>query len=260
MRVRYIRWVLLAVIASLLLVPAAAFAARGGDDRVSSRDIISHVITYYNHNGKDHPGNGPPGGGDPTPTPPPEPVDHSTHFALLPGARASSLVNYVVEDPGIAGAVDAVVASFDAWDAVSGIDFTFDGTASVNSNSEATAPNGTNTVSWALFTGNTKALAVTVLWIDDANGNGVWDGGEAIVETDMIFNNRQTWAVAANSPRGKWFDIQNVGTHEAGHFAGLDDQDQWDDETMFFSAGSKETKKRTLEPGDIAGAVALYGP
>ena len=29
---------------------------------------------------------------------------------------------------------------------------------------------------------------------------------------------------------------------------------------MFFSAGPKETKKRSLEPGDIAGAQARYGP
>ena len=257
---RFIRWFLVVVVASLLLVPAAAFAARGGDDHVSSGNIISHVITHYEHNGKNHPGGGPPPGGDPTPTPEPETVDHSTHFELLPGARASSLVNYVVEDPGIVGAVDAVVASFDAWEAVSGIDFTFDGTASVNVNAEVTAPNGTNTVSWALFIGNTKALAVTLLWIDDANLNGVWDDGEAIIETELIFNSRHTWAVAENSPNGKWFDIQNVGTHEAGHFVGLDDQDQWDDETMFFKAGSKETDKRSLEPGDIAGAVALYGP
>ena len=257
---RFTRWLFVVVVASLLLVPAAAFAARGGDDHVSSGDIISHVITHYAHNGKNHPGGGPPGGSDPTPTPTPEPGDHSTHYVLLPGPRVSSAVSYVVEDPGITGAVDAVVASFDAWDAVSGIDFTFDGVEPVNANAELTAPNTKNTVSWALFIGNTKALAVTILWINDANRNGVWDAGETIFETDMIFNSRHTWALAENSPNGKWFDIQNVGTHEAGHFVGLDDQDQWDDESMFFKAGSKETDKRSLEPGDIAGAVALYVP
>jgi hypothetical protein len=188
---------------------------------------------------------------------------------LLPGPRADTSVTYVVEDPGLEGAVTAVESSFEAWEDVSGIDFTFDGTAPVNASTEVSGPNGTNTVSWALLTGTlTNAVAATVLWIDDSNpSNGVWDAGELILETDLLFNSKFKWAVDPDGEgpqkpdaKGKWFDIQNVATHEAGHFVGLDDQSQWDDETMYFSVSPRETKKWSLEPGDIAGAQALFGP
>jgi hypothetical protein len=252
-----IRWLLPFLIAPLVVSPALMFAAE------RQAPVRGHVIPYVIVHDARGGIPGPPGGG---PTPPP--TDHTTHYVLLPGARSSSAVTYVVEDPGIAGAVSAVQSSFDAWNAASGIAFSFGGTASVNPNVEIAGPNGTNTVSWALLVGSwTNALAVTISWIDDDNGNNTWDAGEEILESDLLFNSKYKWAVdpdgegpAKPAVNGKWYDIQNVGTHEAGHFVGLDDQNFWDDETMFYAAAAKETKKRSLEPGDIAGAQALYGP
>ena len=56
-------------------------------------------------------------------------------------------MTYVVEAPGIPGAMDEVRASFDAWVAVSGISFTFGGTASVSANAEVAGVNGSTIVS-----------------------------------------------------------------------------------------------------------------
>ena len=107
---------------------------------------------------------------------------------------------------------------------------------------------------------------MTILWINDTDGDGRWDDGEPIEETDTFFNSKYKWAVDpdAEGPlkpdtKGKWYDIRNIGTHEAAHTVGLDDQTQWDDETTYFTGGAKETKKISLEPGDIAGAQSLYG-
>ncbi len=256
-------WRVVAVTALLLLVPAASLEARGVDP--VRPDIIPHVTVDFEHNGKNHGGGGPPGGGgggggD----------GHTEHYVLQPGkwAGTNPSITYVVEDPGLSGAVAAVEASFKAWDAASGINFTFSGTASVNANAEVSGSNGTNTVSWALLTGGwTNALAVTITWISDSNGNGVWDSGEPIVEADILFNSKYKWAIAEDSPRGKWFDIENVSAHEVGHVvglghvgAGVHTLDRDEEQTMFLSAPPKEIKKRSLElDGDSLGAVALYG-
>ena len=102
---------------------------------------------------------------------------------LLPGTWTDVNITYVVEDPGIDGAVTAIEDSFDAWADASGIDFTFDGTASVNANIEASGPNNSNTVSWARLVGSwTNALAVTIIWVNDTDEDGLWDSGENIVE------------------------------------------------------------------------------
>ena len=56
--------------------------------------------------------------------------------------------------------------------------------------------------------------------------------------------------------------MRNVGTHELGHVVGLDDlyPAQYRDLTMYGYSAAKETKKITLENGDIAGTQAIYGP
>ena len=54
-------------------------------------------------------------------------------------------------------------------------------------------------------------------------------------------------------------DLLNIAVHEVGHGAGLTHPDQTCvDETMYAYAAEGETKKRTLNDGDIAGIKALY--
>ena len=55
-------------------------------------------------------------------------------------------------------------------------------------------------------------------------------------------------------------DFENIVTHEHGHVFGLDDlyTSTCSEETMYGYATEGETKKRTLESGDIMGIQRLY--
>ncbi len=53
-------------------------------------------------------------------------------------------------------------------------------------------------------------------------------------------------------------DVQNTVTHEAGHYLGLDHPPDHPEATMYASAPSGETSKRTLAADDINGICAIY--
>jgi hypothetical protein len=55
-------------------------------------------------------------------------------------------------------------------------------------------------------------------------------------------------------------DLQNIATHELGHGVGLGDLDDSDnsEKTMYGYSTWGETKKRTLDLGDITGIKVLY--
>ncbi len=251
----------LAVVALVAgLIPANAVLAAGKGQGVTNgaKNLLPHVIIHYTHNGKDHPGGGPNGGGDDGVD---DTVNHSTHFSLLPGkwADVSAPIAYVVDGSFAPdGAVAAIDASFASWDTEAAIDFAVTvALSTIDANAELTGPTGQNTVTFRLLAGLPDALAVTILWFNNDDGDGTWNG-EPIEEADIFFNTKFKWAIAEDGARGKWYDIQDVATHEAGHVVGLG-HTPFNDETMYFSAASKETKKRSLELGDIAGAVSLYG-
>lgn len=99
-------------------------------------------------------------------------------------------------------------------------------------------------------------VAVTVIW-------GIFGGpmsGRQIVECDMVFNDAlpESWG-DATVQSGVW-DVQDIATHELGHVAGLGDlySTAAMQQTMYGYASPDETKKRTLESGDIAGIKVLY--
>lgn len=76
-------------------------------------------------------------------------------------------------------------------------------------------------------------------------------------EADTIFNTYHPWG-AYGEPN--MYDVQNVATHEFGHWLVLLDQykpwDYWD--TMYYSTYRGETRKRTLAGDDERGIRAIY--
>ncbi|MEM3986606.1 MAG: matrixin family metalloprotease [Candidatus Methanomethylicia archaeon] len=106
---------------------------------------------------------------------------------------------------------------------------------------------GINVISWGAY--KTGVIAVTYIWYI----------GDTIIETDTKLNTYYKWSL--NGEPGK-MDLQNIMTHEFGHWCGLDDlytdQDYW--LTMYGYAAPGETYKRSLGLGDILGLQARYKP
>jgi hypothetical protein len=115
-------------------------------------------------------------------------------------------------------------------------------------------PNGTNEVMFGNIT-DPGVIAMTTVW-------GVWSGppsGRQLVEWDMVFGTGWAWGDEVNNPAGTLMDFLNVATHELGHAVGMDHpSDSCTEETMYAYADFGETKKRSLNAGDISGIQKLY--
>ncbi len=98
------------------------------------------------------------------------------------------------------------------------------------------------------------AIAVTVIW-------GVFSGpiqARKLVEWDQVYDDVDfDWS--ATGEAGK-MDFENIATHELGHSVGLNDlyDAKCSEQTMYGYADYGETKKRSLESGDIKGVKTLY--
>ena len=121
------------------------------------------------------------------------------------------------------------------------------------------APDGKNEILFASIA-EPGTVAVTIVW-------GVFSGppfGRELVEWDMVLDSDLTWGNAGPGSETALgdtsvMDFWNVFTHEAGHAAGLSHPgDTCTEATMYRFTQEGETKKRTLNAGDIAGIQALY--
>lgn len=105
---------------------------------------------------------------------------------------------------------------------------------------------GYNVVSWGSY--RKGVIAVTYIWYR----------GSQVLETDTRMNTLYKWSISGET--GK-MDVQNIMTHEFGHWFVLDDlyndADYW--LTMYGYADYGEIHKCTLGKGDILGLKAIYG-
>lgn len=173
--------------------------------------------------------------------PGPHPTACSGKFRFINGGIkwSATSVEYDFDVSGApTGAATAVQDSFDAWSDASD--------APVFSQSDGSD----NDVFWASL-GEFGPVAVT--------GVSFIRPTKEIVGFDMIFNSELAWS-ADGTPASGEFDVQNVGTHEAGHAFGMDHVGSPADglETMYRFTAEGETIKRTLCTGDEEGILALY--
>lgn len=126
-------------------------------------------------------------------------------------------------------------------------------TTSASLVAETSAPDNQNEVFFAPIKDNSNAIAVTIAW-------GRFSGQakfRELVEWDMVFDDIKFDWSTSGAP-GK-MDFDNIVTHELGHAVGLADlYNTCTEETMYGYATEGETKKQTLNPGDIQGMNALY--
>jgi MYXO-CTERM domain-containing protein len=172
----------------------------------------------------------------------------------------------VTLDPSLEGldprAKDAVRNAFGTW--VSGVDalppLAFDS----GSKPGAPARDGVNLVLYGpiTLTGHERDLAITIGYEDAKSGE--------ILEADVVFNS--TYAFGVLSPPAKpenddayspmdcdaQYDLQNVATHETGHFFGLGEDIEDSRATMYVRSNPCQTHKRELTEPDRTVMSTLY--
>ena len=183
----------------------------------------------------------------------------STCYAFLAkGAKWKNLESWVVNPANTEGLSDGFVFSnlasdIQKWGDASSFNILGDGsTTTATLVADTSSPDNQNEVYFGSID-SPGAIAVTIVW-------GIFSGpprGRELVEWDMVFNTDYAFGDADVNPFV--MDFQNIATHELGHIAGWGHtSDGCTEETMYAFAAFNETKKRTLNAGDIAGVNDLY--
>jgi hypothetical protein len=181
---------------------------------------------------------------------------------LASGAKWKTAEDYVLDPANDYGLTQdylegAIVDGLAEWESGAGPNIAIFGGLDLDppkpvDGADETSPDGMNEILFAPIA-EPGTVAVTIVW-------GVFSGppfARQLVEWDMVFNTDFAWGDADQDP--SVMDFLNVFTHEAGHAAGLSHPaDTCTEETMYRFTQEGETKKRTLDAGDIAGIRALY--
>lgn len=151
---------------------------------------------------------------------------------------------------------DAVSAAFGAWIS-SGANVN---AVTVNRSADrvGVAHDGVNRIVYGPITisGHEKDVAATISYANDVTGE--------IEEADTIFNSAYPFAVLPDDATdsktcaGKTYDVQNVATHEFGHFFGLGEDMSDTSTVMFIQSAPCQTHKRVLTESDTAAMGTLY--
>jgi hypothetical protein len=97
---------------------------------------------------------------------------------------------------------------------------------------------------------DTNVIAMASFWYSRAT--------KEILECDMCFNIDFEWGTNGAATD---MDVQNIATHELGHFFNLADiyEESKIDLTMYGYSWEGDVEKRSLEAGDIAGIQKVFG-
>lgn len=179
-----------------------------------------------------------------------EPPVASTCFSLFAKGASWKTTEPYITDSGVD--LTLTETSLNAWDTVVSFNIFGTGTTGTTDGADDISPDGKNEVMFENL-GATNTIAYTIAW-------GIFRGppnGRELTEWDAVFNSDYAWSTSGEANK---MDYQNIATHEFGHSLGLGHpDDSCAEETMYRYASYGETKKRTLEAGDIAGTHELYG-
>jgi hypothetical protein len=184
--------------------------------------------------------------------------------------QKKALTIYLDDSIAQLGATEAVTQAFGHWVESDPRlpDITFD----TGATSATPKHDGKSTVSFSRITapGHERDLAITMTYSEDQSGE--------IVEADIVLNSVYAMAVL-KAREDQWrrddsgrqasmkdesedcqnrYDVQNIATHEAGHFFGLGEDPVELDATMFQTIDQCETHKRVLSATDVTAVSTLY--
>lgn len=257
---------LMGLVGTAAAAPPADNPGKGPTDKV--------VFVHYAKDApakKPHPGGGKPGG---TLTGVLSP-DYS--YSGIHWADPTAIEYWVNPDdsgvnaPATVTAIEAAMATWDDADGPLGYDYR--GTTA----RQGGVLDDYNVVSWADISAEyPNAIAVTIVWY--------YRQGKHIAEVDTVMNSALEWShtdpgsipdlsgsaqptesryadPSGSGVSGK-YDIQNIMTHEAGHWIMLRDLYKSRDSllTMYGYGSTGEISKDTLGYGDELGIEAVYGP
>jgi len=180
-------------------------------------------------------------------------------FAFLAsGAKWKQLEPWVVNTVNREGLINSFIfdnlgADIQKWEDASLTNILGSGSTTTGTLvADTSSPDNLNEVYFG-DVGSSGAIAVTIVW-------GIFSGPLSIrelVEWDQVYDQVDfNWGSTGEANK---MDFENIATHELGHTVGLGHpSDGCIEETMFRFADFGETKKRTLNTGDIAGINALY--
>ncbi|MFC1992123.1 hypothetical protein ACFLVC_05340 [Chloroflexota bacterium] len=254
--------VLITLLAVVLLVSssaAAVSAAPSSNAGKPAAEIDKIVFVHYPKVNAQ--------GSEPYWSPPnaPAPTDENTRYKYTNFRWAVPEVEYEVNPSGAGapdGAENGIKAAFDTWEAASGVmDFECLSESSSETSLDDSQPDGTNVVSWEDITAkHPGAIAVAIVWY--------YTGSKEIIEVDTMMNSTLQWSLNdgfmgdPNIDLGdtEAYDVQNIMTHEAGHWLMLEDLYQWKTQklTMYGYGAKGELQKRTLGEGDELGIEGIY--
>lgn len=243
------------IVVIFILCSANIVAAKPPADKPGNGppELEKIVFIHYEKGVKpDNPGkpdnNGKPGGDE-------NPIDYYKLSKLILSGATTYHINPTGSGSGTGDTIDAVKASFNAWNTVISGDLFIYGN---ETGSSGAVLNSENTVSWAPIS-DSRIIAQATMWYNPGKPP------RSIVEYDIVFNSLKEWGIDSDGDADaitiSGYDIQNIATHEVGHPVGLADllEDKYDMLTMYGYSGIGETLKRSLESGDINGAQRLYG-
>jgi hypothetical protein len=185
--------------------------------------------------------------------------DSTCYGFLARDAMWKTVEPYVINTANTEGIDSAFVASNFAvdvqkWEDAAGVNII--GTGSTTTQSlvaDTVSPDGVNEVYFGSID-ESNAIAITIVW-------GVFGGppkNRVLIEWDQIYD-QVDYDWSSSGEYGK-MDFENIATHELGHSVGMGDLYTTDcsEQTMYGYASYGETKKSSLESGDIAGIRELY--
>jgi len=182
----------------------------------------------------------------------------SCYAVLAKGARWKIAENYMVDPSNSHDLSDTYVEeqmamALLAWDGEVDANIFGGQINGLIDGADSIRPDGKNEVMFGAIA-SPGVIAVTIVW-------GIYSGppgGRELVEWDQVYDDEDySWGNVAAGHTG--MDFANIAVHEVGHAAGMGHpEDSCTEETMFSFAGTGETKKRTLNSGDISGVNELY--
>jgi hypothetical protein len=138
------------------------------------------------------------------------------------------------------------------WESAAGADILGNGSSDRSYDAVTSTVDGRSGAEFAPIADD-GVIAVTYTWGDF----GGPPSSRQLVEWDMVFDSDSFAWSTSGAPNA--MDFENIATHELGHAMGLGHlSSTCTEETMYAYASLGETKKRSLNAGDIEGISGLY--